>query len=805
MFDIINLTLFVKKFLQYMDTQNDKGLVRSKLNKISAIVLLITIILSSVIFSTNSQVPLDSAKTITIFTGIILSGILYFISVFSTKTLYLPKHSSIYVALLVILSTVISTFTSKTISKSFFGQGFEIGTGSFVLLMFFLLFLVVQLVYKNKERLYYIYSSFFAGFIVLVLFHLIRLFDVKLLSFGVFNSPVSSLIGRWTDLGVYSGFIFIVAFISLNLVTLSGIRKAFVWLLFVLSLVVIVLVNNPLIWLVLATTTVSYFIYNYIYNSKKGLSKISIPSLILSIAFIVFTFWGSIVSPISKSLNVQQGDINLPWQLALDISSDTLKQKPIFGAGPNKFVNEFLLHKPRELNQTVFWNVDFLAGFSYITNFVVTNGVFGILSWLLFFVLLLNLGIKNLRNQNEDSGRFAVVSTFFASIFIWLMLFVYNPSHFIVFTAFIVTGLFISASAFRSFINVKEIKRGTVIISSIVIVVLCAWLFASMKKAIALSYFQSGINQLSSSTNRDLDKIEGNFLTAVKWDGSDVFYQALSETNIMRINELTQQLQAKNSKNPDPEIVKKIAELIEKSVGYSNKAIKADPTNHYNYVSLARVSELASSLQIPNAYENAKVSYANAISLNPYNPALYLSLARLEASKNNINDAQRYIGSALQLKQNYIEAIFFLAQLQVGQGQIKEAITSVQVATQINPNDPLLFFQLGFLYYNDKNYLGAVDALSKAIALNDQYANARYFLGLSYARLGKNIDAIQQFEKIAETNPDNQEVQFILTNLKSGKSPFADVKPPVDSKPEQRKTLPVKEKAVEASKTKIKK
>ncbi len=788
-----------------MDTQNEANVVKSKFNKLSAIVLLVTIILSSVVFSTNSQVPLDSAKMITIFTGIILSGILYFISVFSTKTLYIPKHSSTYAILLVVISTVISTFVSKTVSKSFFGQGFEIGTGSFVLLMFFLLFLVVQLVYKNKERLYYIYSSFFAGFLLLVLFHLIRLFDVKLLSFGVFNSSVSSLIGRWTDLGVYSGLIFIISFISLNLVSLSGIRKAFVWLLFILSLVVLVLVNNPFIWLVLAISTVSYFVYNYVYNSKKGLSKISIPSLILSIAFIVFTFWGSILSPISKSLNVQQGDINLPWQLALDISSDTLKQKPIFGAGPNKFGNEFLLNKPQELNQTMFWNVDFSTGFSYVTNFVVTNGVLGIVSWLLLLILLLNLGIRNLRNQNEDSGRFAITSTFFGSLFIWLMLSLYNPSHFIVFSAFIMIGLFISTSAFRSFVNVKEITRGTVIISSIVIIVLCAWLFASMKKAVALSYFQSGISQLSSSANRDLDKIEGNFLTAVKWDGSDVFYQALSEISLLRVNELTQQLQAKNTKTPDQETIKKIGELIEKSVGYSNMAIKADPSNHYNYVSLARVSELASTLQIPNAYENAKVSYANAISLNPYNPALYLSLARLEASKNNVNDAQRYIGSALQLKQNYIEAIFFLAQLQVSQGQIKEAITSVQVATQINPNDPLLFFQLGFLYYNDKNYLGAVDALSKAVTLNDQYANARYFLGLSYVRLGKNVEAIQQFEKILETNSDNQEVQFILTNLKSGKSPFADVKPPVDSKPEQRKTLPVKEKAVETSKTKVQK
>ena len=68
------------------------------------------------------------------------------------------------------------------------------------------------------------------------------------------------------------------------------------------------------------------------------------------------------------------------------------------------------------------------------------------------------------------------------------------------------------------------------------------------------------------------------------------------------------------------------------------------------------------------------------------------------------------------------------------------------------------------------------------------------FLGLSYVRMGRNADAIAQFIELAKTNPDNKEVSFILENLKQGKSPFADVKPPIDNKPEKRKTLPVVEK-----------
>ncbi len=774
-----------------------------KFEKLSLIVLLVTIIISTIAFSTTSQSPLDSLKTITISIGVLLSGILYSVALLKKKTLFIPNHPIVYSISLIALSTIVSTFFSSNFNKSLFGQGFEFTTTSFTLIMILVSLLVVQLVHKNKERFYYILSSFFTAFVILMIFHIVRLFDPSIFSFGVFNSSTASLIGRWTDLGVFSGLIMLITFFTLNLTDLKGIKKAYIWVLFILSTLFVVLVNNPILWAILALIFLGYGIYNYRFSVKSGFpSKISFSALALFVVSLVLTIWGSnIASPLIKSLKVQSTEINLPWQLSLDVASDVIKNKTLFGAGPNRFTSEFLLNKPQLLNQTIFWNIEFNNGSGYVPNFVITNGIVGLVAWILFLVFLFVLGIKNLKKQDTEMGRFSIVSTFFLSAFVWLMLCLYNPSHFVIFTAFIVTGLFISTSATKAFIKTYELKKYVTVVAGVSVIILFVWTFSQIKKTVALAYFNSGIGELSKAGDKNLDNIEDKFKKATTWDNSDIFYQALSEVNILKINELTQKLQS--SKSSDSDTAKKIGELIEKSVNFSKKAIEIDPTNHYNHIALARISELASTLQIPNAYENSKLAYINAINLNPYNPGLYLNLARLEASKNNLNDAQVYIGNALQLKQDYIEAIFLLSQLQVSQGKIKDAITSVQVASQINPNDPLLFFQLGFLHYNDKNYSAAVEALAKAVSLNDQYANARYFLGLSYARLGRNVDAIPQFEKILETNSDNSEVQFILSNLRSGKSPFADVKPPVDNKPEQRKTLPVKEKTAETSRNKI--
>ena len=74
------------------------------------------------------------------------------------------------------------------------------------------------------------------------------------------------------------------------------------------------------------------------------------------------------------------------------------------------------------------------------------------------------------------------------------------------------------------------------------------------------------------------------------------------------------------------------------------------------------------------------------------------------------------------------------------------------------------------------------------------YANAKYFLGLSYWQVGKKEEAKKQFEDIEKTNPDNQEIKLILSNIQAGKDPFSNAKPPITSRPENREKLPLEQK-----------
>ena len=781
---------------------------KSRLEKISFITLLITIILASLAFIPSVYAPLEMVKNTVITFGILISSLLYFLSAFKNKSLYIPKHPIFIASCGIVISLIVSTLFSTNIWKSVFGQGFEIGTVSMILVLFLGTFLALNLTRNEKDRILYVYGAVLVSFAIITLFHIVRMIGgVDVLGFSIFKTTTSTIFGKWNDLAILSGVVFILSYLGLRFISLKSSFKILLTTVSVLSFVFAILVNSSLIWTMFLLTMVLIAIYEYRNTDSevKGVSGVlkKLPVLTSIIVVVVaLGLWkgGVVINPIINKLNIAQTEVNLPWQLSLDVATDTIKESPFFGAGPNRFGNQYLKFKPPVVNPTIFWNTEFGSGFGLIPTFVVTQGLVGIALWLAFIIIFIYSGFKALKKKTDNLSRFFVTSTFFSALFLWFITIVYVPSHSVLLLTFIFTGLFLSTLVNEGEVSVVDIgkdeisivKKLTPVVLIVIFAICVIWTAAYTKKVLALGYFQGGISALNLPNGQGMSKAQDNFKKALAMDKNDTYYQALSEINILKISNLVQQIQSKQ--NTSQEILKEVATLTEEALKYTREAINTDPTNYYNYISEARISEVALTLQAPNAYENTRNSYMNALKYNPYSPLIYLNLARVDASQNKMTEAQRNIGAALQLKQNYLEAIFLLSQIQVSQGQIKDAITSVQVASQINNTNPLIFFQLGLLQYNDKNYQAAVDALNQAIKLDNQYANAQYFLGLSYARLNQYQDAIIQFENLTKTNPDNQEVAFILSNLRANKSPFQDAKPPIDSKPEKRKTLPIKSK-----------
>lgn len=796
--------------------KNSSPKLSNKLENTAFYIFFTAVILAPLAFLPFSYIAFDivndTLKTIVIALGVLIPTILYGIISHRERTLVLPPKSIIWPSLVVAVSLLVSSFNSFNLSRSLFGQGFEVNTASFILTLFVAGFITFTLVRRKQERASLIYIGLMVSFLIIALLHGLRfIFGPQFLSLGILKNLTTTIFGSWFDLAIYAGVIVLISLSALIFLPLSNRFKMIYRVTLVVSLISAFIVNSFFVWVSLCVVGLLMTVYLYKYPANKTSMEMSgmfsrIAWLPLAIALIagisLISYDGKQIStPVIKKLNAEFNTLVLPWQLSLDVDTGVIKDRLLFGVGPNHFNQAFLAYKPLVINQTDAWNAEFNYGFSLLATFIATQGLLGIVSWLLLLIFIGILFTKVLKNPSSDQHeKFIAVSSVFTATFIWIMTIFTVPAHVIMFFAFIITAISISSGVKQGHLIPVRLSSGNSGLSSkllspaiLALAVLgVLWTTNYVKDALALAYFGSGVKQLQ--VKNDALVADNSFKKAQSLNNSDAFLRARAEAGIVQINKLVANVDKDASASTTEALVADITKIINLSNAYAQAAIKFNPSNYYNYLSQARVAELASRINIPGAYDNALSAYTESIRYNPLNPSLYFALAQLQVSQNKLDDAIRTLGAAIQVKSNYLDAVFLLSQISAAQGNVKDAIIAAQVANQINPKNAVVLFQLGLLHFNNKDYVNSANALEKAVEIQPDYANAKYFLGLAYVRINKISDALKQFAELAISNPDNEEVKFILSNLQQGKSPFIDAQPPITPTPEKRPSLPIKEK-----------
>ena len=108
---------------------------------------------------------------------------------------------------------------------------------------------------------------------------------------------------------------------------------------------------------------------------------------------------------------------------------------------------------------------------------------------------------------------------------------------------------------------------------------------------------------------------------------------------------------------------------------------------------------------------------------------------------------------------------------------LKNALAAAALATQYAPQDPLAWYNAGAIAYAAKDYPNAITALEQALALQSNYANAAYVLGLAYYDAGRATDSLKVFEALGALAPGQRVVQNAIQNLRAGLSPTATSTP----------------------------
>jgi cytochrome c-type biogenesis protein CcmH/NrfG len=748
------------------------------------------ILLLPIIFIPVASVSLYAAKITLLAVAIVVFIGAFLAQTLSSGLISLPKTKMLIPIALFPIVALVSSFFSGQMVKSVAGEMFEMGTsGSFLVLT--LLFFLAMFAFRSRAEIgvkavYY----FFLGAAIVVLHLLVRALPASFLPEAIASRVPNFLLGGSIDTAIFLGGVVIAALSSINMFSLNDKARYALYAFLVLGMAFIGAAGFMPVIIVLGLFALVYFVYTFSWSVGQGDhayrsdNKASFPALFVLAISVVFILSGNALSGyLANVFNVNMIEVRPNFTTTTSLVLEAWKQNPVLGVGPNMFKELWDLKRPNDINVTQFWATDFSFGSAFMPTLAATAGPLGILALLAFLVLYVRFGFKSIFASNEDP-RFRYISstTFFVSLFLWLMTFVYVPSVILLSLTFIFTGIFVATLVPQGVVTeftVNIFRNPKANFASVFVIIVL------LISSIAFGYFI--IERVVASTIFQ----KGDVARAIQIAPTDTYWRGLSEISLTQVGNIISSISSVENLSESDRV--NIQTAVGNAIESSRQAIAWNSENYQNWFALGRVYEVLAANGIAGSAENATAAYLEAQKRSPQSPAIPLALARLKALSGDLQGAREEIGKAIQLKNNYTDAYFTLAQLEAAANNVQGAINSVEAATLIDPNNAVLYFQLGLLKYNNHDSSGAAKAFERAVELVPDYANARYFLGLSYDRLNRESDAIAQFEAIQKTNPGNQEVELILRNLKAGRSPFNDAKPPIDDKPEKRAEPPIEE------------
>lgn len=746
-------------------------------NKLSLFTFLATLFVSFFFFIPFSPVSLEASKGFLVSIGVTLSLFFWLISRLGEGKFKIPKDRLIFFGALIPLVFLISSFFSFSFYNSLFGAGFEIGTFGSILILFIVFFLSL-IHFQTEKRLWYFIGSIFAGAILLAVFQLFNIFLGLERLMPRFFQGVSSgnLVGNWNNFASFFGLVVLLSLFTLEFLKT---RKLFLWVqyfLLIIGIIFLVLINVPLIWLLVGIFSTIIFVYSISVqhagikvvhggDDKKKFPFVALVVVLVSLAFLIGS--NLIGGFISKYVSVPNMDVRPSIITTSKVALKSLAHNPVLGTGPNTFSIDWSLWQPKEITETVFWNVNFSDGFSFMSTALVTTGVLGFGALLLFIIVLFIRGIQSLKValQNPLSNYF-IITTFFVTLYSWIMIIVYNPNIVMLALAFASSGMLIGILVYKQVIPVKEIsflnrpRNSFFAILGLMVLMIgtLSLTYIYVEKFTSVVYFSKALNYQMNLES--LTKSERMLLSAIRLNKNDTYYRSLSQLYLDEIRFILQ-----DEKISQDTLRSNLQQLVIFAEESANGAIIQNPKNYLNYLNLGNAYSALSSLAIENSYESAVQAFSKARELAPNNPSILLAKAQLEFMNKKNEEAKASINEALLLKTNYTDAFFLLAQIEAEEGNISGAIGQAEKAALKTPNDPTIFFRLGMLRYNNADYTGAISALEKAVILDPTYLNARFFLGQSYQKVNRNDDALVQYNILSQILPDSQEIKDAISSI----------------------------------------
>lgn len=685
-----------------------------------------------------------------------------------------------------------------------FADSFAFYLGLFI---YYLLFTSLSAV-KGSERVIsrtvnaLILSAFLVS-LISIPFYFVTL---QLPFFGTALAGFNTASGYFHAFAVYLLAMLFILMYDLSLADRKLAKKAFDSLAIVLIIVNLVFIDWPLVYAVIFILCAVLMVFGGAL-SKESASARSEQVILAMMVFSSLLFISSVditeimsgkistgsssISSFAKNslrVNIQGADSALQNGLgmkeSLGIANASFSSRPILGSGPGTYHYDFFKFKSADFNHDGNWSTAFNKAYNEVLEKVSTVGVLGVLSYLLLVIMAFLLLLK-------DAGRNRNVQ-FILAAFLSLLLFQFLFLETALLKFLFVVLLAIAASVQMNHskaqdagakrwqgmaafdVDSKNISGGIISFAGMIAILLC-----STSLIVGFQIFRAEAQYTEAVRSAMPENLNSERLEeVVKLNPYKGDYAA----GIARIYLARAYKLVASTDSNDQAAANKLAIEANKALGYAQKAVDISPNDLYLWENYGFVCDSLSKLNFQGGEEMAIKGYEAAAALAPNDPvvkneigkaylALYQKSQGDQDKKDNLQKAEEWFKKVQEMKNDYPEATLNLALTYYYENDKKKSLQEVDKAGQMTGLNIRTAVEIGRMYYNLGDSGKAKEALGLVVSTDANNADAHYILGSVYKDEKNYKKALEEFNKVAENNPDNEalkkDVEYVK-NLMNG-------------------------------------
>ena len=164
-------------------------------------------------------------------------------------------------------------------------------------------------------------------------------------------------------------------------------------------------------------------------------------------------------------------------------------------------------------------------------------------------------------------------------------------------------------------------------------------------------------------------------------------------------------------------------------------------------------------------FEDARQQFAEYVKIRPGDPSGYCALGMTLAALERSDEARAEFKRSIELAPTQTESYYRLGLLELQSGELEAATQHLRQVLDREPTHGPALAALGKVAFEQKHYTEAVLLLQQAIVTDSTMREAHYYLGLTFARLGRKPESEEQLEIATRLEHDEAEQRRIVWRI----------------------------------------